>query len=988
MRSQLWSSGDTIMEAHISLLPAWLNLDSCSIIRLATLVLALSIAAYLLSRKGKSKATLFLALTFCAGSLFNLSSLLEFAGFYYWQPRNLKNLLVPLLQDVGPSGALLSLLLFAYYFPCLPQRQKREFQFVISAALSVNVVMLALTVYNFVFLERKLSYFLFTMTYYTLLYVTLALQLLLVVLLLLRKAVLLSAGKSRSWWERLRKPLGKDAGTARSLALALLLVIAAIGSYAFMTYGYIPLPLATYFIWLAFLLFYSSFVVTYLNHAAERSTIQVKLIGLTLIPVLSILGLVALFVGKATETDYAGQNLIPLERTILIKPNRLGGYDITENPLRFDTDLGEKVDIGYGKRKAFETQFDFPFFSHSYRTVHVLHGPMIYLGRNIEEDGWGGYRPNPAIAALIMNLDPSRGRGIFLKNEMQTLTVTWRELPEFALSNANTVQLTLHSDGSFSMSFAGLSPQGRYSSVQMYNFTTATTTGRHPGSKGKAIAYGAKLTGIHPGAANAPLKRVRLTRDLPYSGAGAEAIFDSYEADYTRYLHDRMAVLAVVLIASSLFILFFFPVLFRTNLIQPLYALAEGMRRADGGDLDATVSPRFRDEIGFLTRSFNRMLQSIKKAEANFWMLAESAQDGILILRGNLPVYANRRICEVTGYSKTELLKIEFSSLVRSGSMPSTAEWQAQPIEALIASKAGPGIPVELTSSPTTWHGQTADVIIVRDITERKKGEERLHQRQQRLLQTDKLTSLGVLVAGMVHQISIPTQSILSNSSLLTRACPAVLAILEERAREKSGFLIAGLDEAEFRRSLPGLLTDIETCSKRIDQIIKDLKSFSREDPFPIMSSIDINAVIKAAVVLASSYIKRATDHFNLELDPELPKVKGNAMRMEQVVINLLLNACQALADRDKSVLIRSRPSEDMKRVLIEFQDEGVGIPSEHLARIKEPFFTTKRAAGGSGLGLYVVATIVNEHQGTFDISSQPGKGTVAVVTLPAEEQK
>lgn len=973
------------MEACISLLPTWLNLDSCSIIRLATLVLSLIIAAYLISRKGKSKATLFLALTFCAGSLFNLSSLLEFAGSYYWQPRSLKNLLVPLLQDVGPSGALLSLLLFAYYFPCLPKKQKREFQIVLSAALSVNGVMLVLTLYNFVFLERKLSYFRFTMSYYTLLYVTLVLQLMLVVFLLFRKAVLLSAGKSRSWWARLWKPLGKDAGTARSLALNLLLVIAAIGSYVSMTYGYIPLSLATYFIWLAFLLFYSSFVVTYLNHAAERSTFQVKLIGLMLIPVLSILGLVALFVGKATESDYAGQNLTPHQKTILLVPNRLGGYDIAESTLRFDTALGEKVEIRYGERKDFEIRFRFPFFSRGYRTVHVLHSPMIYLGRTIEEEGWGGYQPNPAIAALIMNLDPPRGGGIYLKNEADALTVTWLQVPEFGLSNSNTIQLALRSDGSFSMAFAEVNPRGRYSSVQMYNFTTATTTGRHPGSKGKAVAYGAKLSGIHPGMADAPLRRLRFASGLPYSGAGAEVIFDSYEADYARYLHERMAVLALVLIASSLFILFFFPVLFRTNLIRPLHALAEGMRRADAGDLDATVSPQFRDEIGFLTRSFNRMLQSIKKAEANFWMLAESAQDGILILRGNLPVYANRRICEVTGYGKKELLNLEFSSLLHSASLPDAASEQERPVEALIASKAGPGVPVELTSSPTTWHGQAAEVIIVRDITERKKSEERLYERQRRLMQTDKLTSLGVLVAGVVHQISIPTQSILSNSSLLARACPAILAVFEKYAQENTGFLVAGLDEADFRGSLPRLIADIETCSKRIDQIIKDLKSFSREDPFPIMSSVDLNSVIESAVLLASGFIKRATDRFSLDLEPELPKVRGNALRLEQVVINLLLNACQALADRDKAIVIRSRPGEDRKRVLLLLQDEGIGIPSEHLARITEPFFTSKRAGGGSGLGLYVVETIVAEHGSTFGIRSQPGQGTVATVTLPAE---
>ena len=174
------------------MLPVWLNLDSCSVIRLATLVLSLAIAGYLTGRKGRSQATVFLALSFYGAALFNLASFFEFAGLYYWQPRTLKNLLVPLFQDLGPGGALLSLVLFAYYFPCLPDRQKREVR-VVGAVLAVlNLGMLAFTVCNFLLLERIGGSYALEMTYYSSMYGVLGAQMVLVVVLLLRRSALLS----------------------------------------------------------------------------------------------------------------------------------------------------------------------------------------------------------------------------------------------------------------------------------------------------------------------------------------------------------------------------------------------------------------------------------------------------------------------------------------------------------------------------------------------------------------------------------------------------------------------------------------------------------------------------------------------------------------------------------------------------------------------------------------------------------------------------
>ena len=117
--------------------------------------------------------------------------------------------------------------------------------------------------------------------------------------------------------------------------------------------------------------------------------------------------------------------------------------------------------------------------------------------------------------------------------------------------------------------------------------------------------------------------------------------------------------------------------------------------------------------------------------------------------------------------------------------------------------------------------------------------------------------------------------------------------------------------------------------------------------------------------------------------------MRGNAQRIEQVVVNLLLNACEALPDPERAVRVATEHDRDAGVVRIAVRDEGVGIPPEHLARLTDPFFTTKRDQGGTGLGLSVSAAIVKEHGGTLEFRSPPGAGTTVVLSLPtaAEER-
>jgi PAS domain S-box-containing protein len=964
---------------------------------LSSFIISLCIAVYLFRLKQRSEPTLRLAWAFTGGALINLSTFLEFAGPYYWQPYNLKNLLIPFLQAIAAAVAAFSLLSFVYHFPHFQKPDRREYRIVRSLYILANLLVLGLTYYNFIYLKRQRSIIGFENTYYIFFYTILAVQFTLVVFLLLRKTVRFSTGKARPWWRRLINPQGKDARAAGSLALVLVLPAVVLGVYLLENRGILPPHLATYFIWLVFLLFYCSFVVTYLNHTVEPTTFQVKLVGVVLVFVVGVLGLISLFAGRAYQEDYLNKNLVSGRRTIHFDPNRFDSYTISAVPYRFDPDLGTKIDIGYDQSATVELVFPFRFYTDTHRTVQVLHGPMILLGEDAGEKSWGGYNPRPAIAPLLMNFDMSKGGGIYFKNQPDRLTVTWNELSEYGHSNRNTVQLVLHRDGNIDFSYKEIHVDSGYSPIQMYVYTSATVTGHHPGAAGEASPIGPRLIGIHPGSKQAGLRPIRFSGGLPFISTAPEVLFEAYDIEFYRHLHSRMAVLVVILIASSLSILFFLPLLFKTNLIQPLQALHRGMERANSGDLEASITPQFNDEIGALTLYFNRMLQSIRKAEANFRALADNARDGILIVleQGRI-AYTNRSAEQITGRSGSELPGAPVAEIIRLHKRQIGAErlWgdideqrESKHLEANVLREGKIGGPVELTVSNTFWHGTPASVVMLRDISERRRREEEDHRYQQRMIQTDKLTTLGILAGEVAHEISNPNQVILAVSGLLHRAWSQIQTAVTRYISGKEQFLIAGFRQEELVSNLGGWLRDIAANSEQIDSIVKGLKSYIRNEP-QVMSSVNLSAIVRSAVELMAYHIKRATDNFNLRLENTIPDIRGNAQQLQHVVINLIMNACQALSDRDKAVEVGTAADPDRGSVTLTIRDQGCGIPEEDLPRISELMFTTKQESGGIGLGLYITDTIVKEHRGTLSFASVPGSGTEVVVTFPAEESK
>jgi len=270
------------------------------------------------------------------------------------------------------------------------------------------------------------------------------------------------------------------------------------------------------------------------------------------------------------------------------------------------------------------------------------------------------------------------------------------------------------------------------------------------------------------------------------------------------------------------------------------------------------------------------------------------------------------------------------------------------------------------------------------DITEKRKMEKETELRRRQLIQADKMASLGILVSGVAHEINNPNNVIMMNTEILREAWDDVILILEKYMNERGDFNLAGIPYSEMYTHIPELFDGIQEGSERIRQIVMSLKDYSREDVSDITQEVNLNEAVEAALRLLSNQIKKTTQSISVNYSEILPPVKGKLQRLEQVIINIIQNACQALPSRDKGIAIRTFYDKKNGEVVVSIKDEGIGIAPEHMSNIFDPFFTTKRDTGGTGLGLSVCAGIVKKHNGRLEFSSKPDEGTTVRLMLPA----
>lgn len=271
-------------------------------------------------------------------------------------------------------------------------------------------------------------------------------------------------------------------------------------------------------------------------------------------------------------------------------------------------------------------------------------------------------------------------------------------------------------------------------------------------------------------------------------------------------------------------------------------------------------------------------------------------------------------------------------------------------------------------------------IMLASDITEKN----RLIEEADR---TRRLVALGELAAGVAHEINNPNALILLNAELLKKACGDAAPILQRHYEQSGDFSLAGLPYSEMRCELPHLFAEMFESAGRIKRIVRDLKEFAFADAQDQREYVDINQVVKTVIRLVDNTLITATNHLTVDLAEDLPNFYGNLQHIEQVVVNLVMNACQALPDKEKGIKIATWLHTERKSCVIMVRDEGAGISKENLPYITDPFFTTKRQSGGTGLGLSVSTRIVKNYGGSLEFHSELNKGTAVYFYLPVKQE-
>jgi PAS domain S-box-containing protein len=281
----------------------------------------------------------------------------------------------------------------------------------------------------------------------------------------------------------------------------------------------------------------------------------------------------------------------------------------------------------------------------------------------------------------------------------------------------------------------------------------------------------------------------------------------------------------------------------------------------------------------------------------------------------------------------------------------------------------------------------TAGVVVFLDVTEMRAAQAEADERRRQLMHADRMVSLGTLVAGVAHEINNPNTVIMLSAPEVEMMIGAVMPALEEYCKLRDDSRLGETTLEDFRRQVPELLQNILGGSERISRIVGELKSFARDDPAELKRSVNVNDIVRAAVSLASNRIRLATSRFRCSLGEGLGPVLGNYQRLEQVVINLLVNAAESLTGQDQAVEITTASEPGGQQVSICVRDEGCGMDEDTLKRATDPFFTTKRESGGTGLGLAISMRVIEEHGGEIQIRSTKGSGTTATILLPVQHK-
>jgi PAS domain S-box-containing protein len=387
-------------------------------------------------------------------------------------------------------------------------------------------------------------------------------------------------------------------------------------------------------------------------------------------------------------------------------------------------------------------------------------------------------------------------------------------------------------------------------------------------------------------------------------------------------------------------------------------------------DLEASAAEHQRAEAQ-LARDARLSEAALRRSEDTARAVLESASEGIILIdaTGRITL-VNAAAERMFDYARTELLgqplEVLLPGRTRAGHVEHRAGYFAEPrvrpmgigLDLSGRRRDGTEFPVEISLSHVVSADGGLAIAFITDITERKRVEAQLQRQREVLYQNEKLAALGTMAAGIAHEMNNPL-------GIITTRIEVMLLDAEQQA-------------------LPGQVLDdlqvLHRASQRVARIAASLRSFARHSPGDRVP-LDLNTVVDESVQLLQKPLAADNIQIVTSLDRTLPTILGDASTLHQVLMNLLTNAREAMPGGGQ-IRLETGPAERPGWIRLLVADTGAGIPAEEISKIFDPFFTTKRT--GTGLGLSVSYGIIQDHHGTVDVQSIPGRGTTFVLAFPA----
>ena len=260
---------------------------------------------------------------------------------------------------------------------------------------------------------------------------------------------------------------------------------------------------------------------------------------------------------------------------------------------------------------------------------------------------------------------------------------------------------------------------------------------------------------------------------------------------------------------------------------------------------------------------------------------------------------------------------------------------------------------------------------------------------ERELIQNEKLASLGLLISGIVHEINNPNNFIAFNIPILREYLGEILPVVDEHARKIPLYEVSGMPYGDFRADVLKLLENMEHGSHRINVTVAKLKEFARKRDNKGLRPVASAEVVQKALSICHTQIRKTVKTFDVEIAPGLATMTTDPEAIEQVLINLLVNAAQAADKEDSRIRLHVYMGDSWKnRLVMEIIDNGCGMDEATVSRIFEPFFTTKEEGCGTGLGLYISKNLIEAAGGSISVESEPGRGTSFRVIFPDLESR